>query len=262
MNYYFIDYENVHNDGFLGIETLNENDFVYLMYTEQNRAFPIEALNIICKHNIKLELQMVGTGAKNALDFQLSSYLGYFIAKNEEKKCKYYIVSKDTGYDCLIKFWKDKGAAIERIANFKTKIKSANSSKSKPANSSVSANVEKGNTNIAKAEASNSEKNKAAKTEAEHAEKYKGEKIKSQNAEKNKSAKPKAEKKAIEQTTKKELLTYLTNEEYSDKILNIINSYKSKTSISTALSKEFRDSKKSGAVYQKIKPLLKEKNKT
>lgn len=234
MNYYFIDYENVHNDGFLGIEALSENDFVYLMYTEQNKAFPIEALNIICKHNIKLELQMVGTGAKNALDFQLSSYLGYFIAKNEEKKCKYYIVSKDTGYDCLIRFWKDKGIAIERVANFKTKSKSANSSKSKSANSSVTVNVEKCNTNTSKTQGDNTRK----------------------------TAKTKADKKVIEQTTKQELLIYLSPEEYSDIILNIINSYKSKTSISTALSKEFRDSKRSGAVYQKIKPLLKEKNKT
>lgn len=37
------------------------------------------------------------------MDFQLSSYLGYLIAKNPEDK--YYIVSKDKGYDVLCLFW-------------------------------------------------------------------------------------------------------------------------------------------------------------
>ena len=42
MNYYFIDYENVHADGFTGAESLGENDVICVMYTEQSKAFSLE----------------------------------------------------------------------------------------------------------------------------------------------------------------------------------------------------------------------------
>ena len=54
----------------------------------------------------------------------------------------------------------------------------------------------------------------------------------------------------------------LSADEYSDRILEIINSFKTKQAINNGLSKEFKDSKKSGAIYKKLKPLLKEKKKT
>ena len=62
--------------------------------------------------------------------------------------------------------------------------------------------------------------------------------------------------------TKEELLQYLTEEEYSDKILEIFNSYKTRVAINNGLSKEFRDSQKSSAIYKKLKGLLKEKQKS
>lgn len=57
-------------------------------------------------------------------------------------------------------------------------------------------------------------------------------------------------------------MQYLTEEEYSDKILEIFNSYKTKVAINNGLSKEFRDSQKSSAIYKKLKVLLKEKHKS
>ena len=54
---------------------------------------------------------------KNALDFQLVSTLGYLIAKAPE--LSYCILSKDTGYDSAIQFWKDHGAQVSReIPNY------------------------------------------------------------------------------------------------------------------------------------------------
>lgn len=47
--------------------------------------------------------QNVEVGAPNALDFQLSSYLGYLIANHSSEK--FYVVSKDTGYKCLCDYW-------------------------------------------------------------------------------------------------------------------------------------------------------------
>ena len=51
MNYYFIDYENVHADGFIGIENLGENDTICVMYTEQSKAFSLELVEKITKEN-------------------------------------------------------------------------------------------------------------------------------------------------------------------------------------------------------------------
>ncbi|MDE5824886.1 MAG: hypothetical protein K2H91_09450, partial [Lachnospiraceae bacterium] len=78
--------------------------------------------------------------------------------------------------------------------------------------------------------------------------------------------KPKAKSKSkisdSNKATKEELLQYLTEEEYSDKILEIFNSYKTRVAINNGLSKEFRDSQKSSAIYKKLKTLLKEKQKS
>ncbi len=79
-------------------------------------------------------------------------------------------------------------------------------------------------------------------------------------------AKPKTKAKSkvsdSNKATKEELLQYLTEEEYTDKILEIFNSYKTRVAINNGLSKEFRDSQKSSAIYKKLKVLLKEKQKS
>lgn len=75
-------------------------------------------------------------------------------------------------------------------------------------------------------------------------------------------AKPKSKVSDSNKATKEELLQYLTEEEYSDRILEIFNSFKTKVAINNGLSKEFRDSQKSSAIYKKLKTLLKEKQKS
>ena len=59
----------------------------------------------------------VHTGVKNALDFQLASYLGYIIRDNGEAQCNYFIVSKDNGYSSLLHFWEERGITIEFVIN-------------------------------------------------------------------------------------------------------------------------------------------------
>ena len=212
MNYYFIDYENVHADGFIGIENLGENDIICVMYTEQSKTFSLELVEKIVTQKAKLESYKAGTGAKNSLDFQLASYLGYMIAKGEETENYFYIVSRDTGFNHLVDFWAQRDINVKRIINFAENEKDPNMV---------------GLTEEPKAKA----------------------KSKSKVSDTNKA-------------TKEELLQYLTEEEYSDKILEIFNSYKTKVAINNGLSKEFRDSQKSSAIYKKLKVLLKEKQKS
>lgn len=209
MNYYFIDYENVHSDGFVGVEdNLGKNDKICLLYTDTCKQIPFEVLEkMIHKQDLKLEVIKAGSGGKNALDFQLSSYMGYIIAKNEEQKCSFYIVSKDTGFNHLIDFWKSRGVNVSRVANFSFEGEAA------------------------------------------------------QKTVKAKSTKSKS-KAVTNKATKEELLKYISNEEYSDSILEIINSYKTIVSIKNGFDKEFRDTQKSSALYKKLKSYLKAKGKT
>lgn len=238
MNYYFIDYENVHSNGFIGIENLGDNDFLHIMYTEQSKTFSFEILEKICKQNVKLDLHKVSTGTKDALDFQLSSYMGYIIAKNEERDCVYYVVSKDKGFNHIINFWKSRGVNVKRVVNFLLETELPNPVKpqktAKPTDQTV-------------IKPTQAQKNTEAKSDLSDAQ---IKKAKSQS------------KKTINKATKKELLECISEEEYSDKILEIINSYKSKVSIKNGFDKEFRDNQKSTALYKKLKAFLKAKGKT
>ena len=79
MRYYFIDYENVHQSGLNGIEKLTENDKLIIFYTTnaETLTFSIYEKLILCKAEI--QLYKVQCGGKNALDFQLATFLGYIL---------------------------------------------------------------------------------------------------------------------------------------------------------------------------------------
>jgi hypothetical protein len=106
MDYYLIDYENTGENGLKGITELPEDSCVVIFYSENADKISFDMHQKFCICKTKLEFRKINTGRKNALDFQLSTYLGYLIAKNEEDQ--YYIVSKDNGYRSVVDFWRDK----------------------------------------------------------------------------------------------------------------------------------------------------------
>ena len=59
-----------------------------------------------------------------------------------------------------------------------------------------------------------------------------------------------------------EINNLLSSEEKPEKVLKIINQYKTKLAINNGLAKEFKDGKIVSTIYKKLKPLLKEKNKS
>lgn len=209
MTYYFVDYENVHSDGIVDCTELERGDVVCVIYTEQAKNITLDIIEKLSRAGITLELDKAGTGAKNSLDFQLSSYLGYVIAKHEKEDAAYVIVSKDTGFDRLVDFWGERGIRISRAAAL-------------------------------------SKETKAAKKEKKSVQK---------RPVKNK-------KDSMLLVTREEMLQYLSEEEYSDEILEIVNSFKTKQAINNGLSKKYRDNKKSSEIYKKLKPLMKEKKKS
>ncbi len=119
-NYYLVDYENVKSEGLNGIHKLDANNTVCIFYSKNADRISSE-LNLHLKES-KAEIiyHRVEVGVKNALDFQLSSYLGEIITENAgglRGQAKYFIVSKDNGFSSLISFWKEKNITVDVIAD-------------------------------------------------------------------------------------------------------------------------------------------------
>ena len=115
QNFYLVDYENVHSSGLDGIHKLGADSRVCIFYS-RNASHMTSELNMGIKESqAEITYHHAETGAKNALDFQLSSYLGEIIAENVGKPCRYYIVSKDGGFSALIPFWRENGAEVSII---------------------------------------------------------------------------------------------------------------------------------------------------
>ncbi|MCC8126885.1 MAG: PIN domain-containing protein [Clostridiales bacterium] len=106
MDYFLIDYENTGESGLKGIRELGEDTCTVIFYSENADKISFEMHQTLCCCRTKLEFRKVYTGKKNALDFQLSTYLGFLIATNPENH--FFIVSKDNGYRVVMDFWKDK----------------------------------------------------------------------------------------------------------------------------------------------------------
>lgn len=283
MTYYFVDYENVHSDGIMDCTELEKGDVVCVIYTEQAKNITLDVIEKLSRSGVTLELDKAGTGAKNALDFQLSSYLGYMIAKHEGEDVRYVIISKDTGFDRLIDFWGERGVTITRAPGLSGKEKPAKKSRKTTAKKTQQKKA-KDKQQESQIQQSDAEKQQKPQTEQSGAETYQElqqgdaenrqeSQAQQSDAEKHQETAPteqEAGKRTVRHRQKEELLSasreellqYLAEEEYSDEILQIVNSFKTKQAINNGLSKMYRDNKKSSEIYKKLKPLMKEKKKS
>lgn len=229
MNYYFVDFENVKTEGIQKLTNLKPDDAVIVFYSDVCKNINLDAINTLTSQGIKLYCRKVNTGTKNALDFQLSSDLGYFIGRESELKehdhntnsVSWFIVSNDKGYDCLCSHWKKQGVSVQRIQTTETKSDTDKSQKLIP----------ESNKNVPAIGKPKKKKKKASKVSVSNLASY------------------------------QEVYKYLTKDEDPNEILAIINKYNTKQEIYAWISKHFKDSKKSGVVYKKLKPLFKEKDK-
>lgn len=121
MRIFLIDFENVHNDGLTGIDLLTEDDEVVIFYSVNADSISFELLHKFMFSKAKLNYYKVRRGGKNALDFQLSSYLGYRLSIVPE--AEFYIISKDNGFDFVLDFWSygyvDVNPVIKRFTSIK-----------------------------------------------------------------------------------------------------------------------------------------------
>lgn len=122
QTYYLVDYENVSEGNgkvLKGCSNFDANTYLYIFYTKNTTKID---LDIIANHGeATLEVIQAEDG-KQALDMQLVSFLGYLIGKDTELENSFVIISKDTDYDKVIKFWAKRGVkSVSRKPNIAVK---------------------------------------------------------------------------------------------------------------------------------------------
>lgn len=118
MTYYLIDYENVQVSGLNGLNSLMAEDKVVIFYSDNSESLTFELHQQLMSTLCMVEYHKVETGTKNALDFQLSSYLGYVIKESENNPDnRFFIVTKDNGFSVLCTYWKNKNIPVEIVIN-------------------------------------------------------------------------------------------------------------------------------------------------
>ena len=109
MAVYLIDFENVTSAGISGVQRLTKEDKVYIFYTANAANMSFAAHLNLLSSPAEIIYYNVSSGGKNALDFQLSSFLGYLISQGQDKQ--FYIISNDRGYEHVKTFWELSGMA-------------------------------------------------------------------------------------------------------------------------------------------------------
>lgn len=98
MANYYIDYENVHNEGLKGVQKLQQDDKLHLFYSIKADTLKIDVVRQLMECPATICFDKIVNGVENALDFQLITALMCNYGAEE----KYYIISRDKGYDAAI----------------------------------------------------------------------------------------------------------------------------------------------------------------
>jgi hypothetical protein len=112
-NYIFVDFENVQPTSF---EFPKDYPFKIIIFIGANQTkIPIELATSMQSLGHNAEYVIICGNGKNALDFHITFYLGKLYEKDPEGY--FHIISKDTGFDILIKHLKEKKTLINRYNN-------------------------------------------------------------------------------------------------------------------------------------------------
>lgn len=120
MNYFLVDYENVNVAGLNGVSNLTELDTVIIFYSVNADTLTFEMHKQINDSKAAFQFQKILLKDKNALDFQLCSYLGFLIRDtltDENAENNYFIVSNDKGYSILPDYWKKFKVNLKIVSN-------------------------------------------------------------------------------------------------------------------------------------------------
>lgn len=103
-NYVLIDYENVQPKN---LEILKGHEFIVKVFVGAKQAkIPVELAAALQPFGDKAEYIQISGSGRDALDFHIAYYMGKIAA--EDPEAFFHIISKDTGFDPLIRHLKAK----------------------------------------------------------------------------------------------------------------------------------------------------------
>lgn len=112
-NYVLIDYENVQVKSLALLK--GEQFLVRVFLGPKNTKLPIELVLKMQELGDRAEYIVLETSGTNALDFHIAYYLGVFVATDPSGS--FHIISKDTGFDPLIRHLKARKVSCVRSAS-------------------------------------------------------------------------------------------------------------------------------------------------
>lgn len=127
MAIFLVDLENVGMSGLKGIEKLSENNRVEIFYGTKTGSIAFDKHVELSRLRVEIDYHKAAKTGKNYLDFQMGTYLGWLIGKGETGK--FFIISKDTGYDSVIDFWKTQKPELTIVRQGQIQSEKADSTK-------------------------------------------------------------------------------------------------------------------------------------
>ena len=109
-NYVLIDFENVQPSN---LEVLKRHPFKVIVFVGANQTkLPFDLAEAMQALGDSGQYVKIAGSGKNALDFHIAYYVGELSAK--EPSAYFHIISRDTGFDTLIKHLKSRSIKIQR----------------------------------------------------------------------------------------------------------------------------------------------------
>lgn len=118
LRYLLVDYENVQKVDIA--KTAGDVHIIIFMGANQ-KTIPAELVMGGQKLGSRLEWKKIQGNGKNALDFVIAYYLGKIFNKHPQAQCT--VLSKDTGFDALIKIIKAESRDCRRAAEIPVDLK-------------------------------------------------------------------------------------------------------------------------------------------
>lgn len=109
-NYVLIDFENVHPKN---LGSLKGHDFKVIVFVGAKQTkIPLDLVIAMQSLGCNAEYIQIDGNGPNALDFHIAFYIGEISAR--DSNCYFHIISKDTGFDPLIRHLKSKKIYVQR----------------------------------------------------------------------------------------------------------------------------------------------------
>ena len=110
---YLVDSENVGDIWVPLLVSSQPEDVILVFYTQKSPHMNYENVRMLKEAKKEATFVKCFEGS-NALDFQLVTELGYRLRADAE--CEYVIVSNDTGYDAVVRYWAARQMPVSRLS--------------------------------------------------------------------------------------------------------------------------------------------------